>query len=191
MSITVSDVIEYLFCPRFIYFMYCLDIPQHEEKRYKVLKGRALHETRENVNKNYIRKKLRCIGRENSVYLASSAHHIRGVVDEVLFLEDGTAAPFDYKFAEYREKVFRTHRYQSALYGVMIMENYGLGVERGFICYTRSNNRVKEIAFKKKDFKDAVEIVDNVLEIIQKGFYPQATKYKAKCVDCCYSNICV
>jgi len=190
-SITVSDVIEYLFCPRFIYFMYCLDIPQHEEKRYKVRKGRALHETRENVNKNYIRKKLRCIGRENSVYLASSAHHIRGIVDEVLFLEDGTAAPFDYKFAEYREKVFRTHRYQSALYGIMIRENYGLDVKRGFICYTRSNNRVKEIAFKKKDFKDAAKIVDNVLEIIQKGFYPQATKYKVKCVDCCYANICV
>ena len=33
--ITISDVLEYLFCPRFIYFMYCLDIPQHEEKRYK------------------------------------------------------------------------------------------------------------------------------------------------------------
>lgn len=190
-SITVSDVIEYLFCPRFIYFIYCLDIPQHEEKRYKVLKGRTLHETKEKVNKNYIRKKLHCIGRENSVYLASSAHRIRGVVDEVLFLKDGTAAPFDYKFAEYREKVFRTHRYQSALYGIMIRENYGLDVKRGFICYTRSNNHVKEIEFKKKDFKDAVETVDNVLEIIQKGFYPQATKYKAKCVDCCYRNICV
>ncbi|MBT9146133.1 MAG: hypothetical protein DDT42_02015 [candidate division WS2 bacterium] len=40
-------------------------------------------------------------------------------------------------------------------------------------------------------FDNAVEIVDNVLEIIQKGFYPKATKYKARCVDCCYRNICV
>ncbi|MDD3874557.1 MAG: hypothetical protein PHE01_10315, partial [Methanosarcina sp.] len=36
--IRISDVLEYLFCSRFIYYMYCLDIPQHEEKRFKVLK---------------------------------------------------------------------------------------------------------------------------------------------------------
>ena len=114
-SITISDVIEYLFCPRFIYFMYCLDIPQHEEKHYKVLKGRKIHETRENVNKNYIRKKLQCTRKEVSVYLSSTKYHIRGIVDEVLFLEDGTAAPLDYKFAEYKDYLFRTHKYQSAL----------------------------------------------------------------------------
>lgn len=45
--ITPSEVIEYLFCPRFLYFMNCLKIPQHEELRYKVMKGRALHERRE------------------------------------------------------------------------------------------------------------------------------------------------
>ena len=63
--ITVSDVMEYLFCPRFIYFMYCLGIPQHEEKRYKVLKGRALHEAREKVNRSYIRKKLQCAAKRH------------------------------------------------------------------------------------------------------------------------------
>lgn len=38
--IRISDVLEYLFCSRFIYYMYCLDISQHEEKRFKVIKGR-------------------------------------------------------------------------------------------------------------------------------------------------------
>jgi CRISPR-associated exonuclease Cas4 len=48
--ITISDVLEYQFCPRFIYFMRCLDIPQHEEKRFKVLKGREVHEERKLTN---------------------------------------------------------------------------------------------------------------------------------------------
>ncbi|VUT25048.1 MAG: CRISPR-associated exonuclease Cas4 [Candidatus Methanolliviera sp. GoM_oil] len=190
-SIMISDVIEYLFCPRFIYFMYCLDIPQYEEKRYKVLKGRELHETREKVNKNYVRRKLHCIKKESAVYLASPKYHIRGVVDEVLFLEDGTASPLDYKFAEFKDKLFRTHKYQSALYALMIADTYKVKVDRGFICYTRSNNLVKEIEFKEGDFKKAVEMVDEILEIIQKGFYPKGTSYKAKCVDCTYRNICV
>ena len=30
--ITVSDALEYLFCPRFIFFMHCLGIAQREER---------------------------------------------------------------------------------------------------------------------------------------------------------------
>ncbi len=82
--ITVSDVMEYLFCPRFIYFMYCLGIPQHEEKRYKVLKGRALHEAREKMNKSYMRKKLQCVRKDVAVYLVSKRNYLKGEVDEVL-----------------------------------------------------------------------------------------------------------
>ena len=97
--ITVSDVMEYLSCPRFIYYMYCPGIPQHEEKRYKVLKGRALHEAREKVNRSYVRNKLQCVQKEVAVYLVAKRHYVKG---EVLFLEDGTAAPLDYKFAEFK-----------------------------------------------------------------------------------------
>lgn len=189
--ITVSDVMEYLFCPRFIYFMYCLGIPQHEEKRYKVLKGRALHEAREKVNKSYIRKKLQCTRKDIAVYLVSRKYHLKGEVDEVLFLDDGTAAPLDYKFAEFKDRVYRTHRYQSALYGLMIADNYGVEVKKGFVCYTRSNHLVKELKLSEKGFERAIALVNEVLEVIQKGFYPVATKYKARCVDCTYRNICV
>jgi len=189
--ITVSDVMEYLFCPRFIYFMHCLSVPQHEEKRYKVLKGRALHETRTKVNKDYIRKKLRCVRKENMVYLTSKRYHIKGIVDEVIFSEDKTASPFDYKFAVYKEKMFRTHKYQTTLYGLMIKENYKIDVNRGFICYIRSNNLVKEISISDKDFEDAIKIIDNILDIIQTGYYPKITKNPNKCVDCCYRNLCV
>lgn len=44
--ITPSEVIEYLYCPRFIYFMNCLGIAQHEDQRFMVLKGREVHEQR-------------------------------------------------------------------------------------------------------------------------------------------------
>lgn len=190
MFVTVSDVMEYLFCPRFTYFMYCLNIPQHEEKRYKVLKGRKLHEIRDKINKDYLRKRLNCIRKETSVYLSSSRYHIKGIVDEVLFLKDGTASPLDYKFAEYKEKLFRTHRYQSIIYALMIKENYKAEVNKGFICYARSNNLIREIRIRDKDYKDVIETINSILTIIHKGFYPQKTKYPMKCVDCCYRNIC-
>lgn len=188
--VTVSDALEYLFCPRFIFFERCLMIPEHQEKRYKVLKGRELHESREKVNRDYVRKKLHCVKKEISVYLTSHKYHFKGEVDEILFLEDGTAAPLDYKFAEFKDTVYRTHKYQAALYGLLIMEHYGVDVKRGFVCYTRSNHHVEEIAFSQKDFERARLMVAEMLNIIQKGYHPEGTKQKARCVDCTYRNIC-
>jgi len=189
--ITISDVLEYQFCPRFIYFMHCLDIPQHEEKRFKVLKGREVHEERQSTNKDYVRKKLHCIQKDSEVYLVSKGYHIKGIVDEVLFLEDGTAAPLEYKFAEYKEKLFSTHKYQLVMQAILIKENYDKDVNRGYVCYTRSNSLVKEVEITSSDFNKAAEIIENVLEIIEKGKYPKATRSGKKCVDCCYRNICV
>lgn len=188
--ITPSEVIEYLFCPRFIFYMHCLCIPQHEEQRYKVIRGRTLHKEKERINREYLRKKLGCVQKDTSVYLASERYHLKGIIDEVLSLKDGTLAPLDYKFAEYKDKVFKTYKYQSILYAILIKENYQQEVKQGYICYIRSKHLIKELNFKQQDFDEAVKIIDEILEIIQKGYYPKKTEYMAKCIDCCYRNIC-
>ena len=46
--ITPSDMIEFLYCKRFIYYMKGLAIPQFEENRFKVQKGREVHSKKEN-----------------------------------------------------------------------------------------------------------------------------------------------
>jgi len=189
--ITISDVLEYLFCPRFIYYMHCLDIPQHEEKRFKVLKGREVHVEKLITNPDYLRKKLGVLKKEMNVFIASKENHIKGIVDEVLFLDDGSAAPFEYKYAEFKNTIFQTHKYQLVLHALMIQENYNKDVNRGYICYTRSNHHIEEVPFSEQDFQRGKEIVQEILEIIEKGYYPDRTKYKNKCIDCCYSTMCV
>jgi len=174
--IRISDVLEYLFCSRFIYYMYCLDIPQHEEKRFKVLKGREVHETRKLTNRDYVRRSLCCIRKESDVFIASKEHHIKGIVDEVLFLEDGTAAPLEYKFAEYKEKVFKTYKFQLVLQALLIRENYNIEVNRAYLCFTRSNSLVKEIEISTSDFKKADKIIQEILDIVQKGLYPKTSR---------------
>ncbi|MBI4849524.1 MAG: CRISPR-associated protein Cas4 [Nitrospirae bacterium] len=150
--VTASLLLEYLFCPRFIYFMNCLCIKQNEGKRFKVLKGRAVHEDRQEENIDYLRKRIGCIEKKVGVYLASGEYHIKGIVDEVLTLSDGTMAPLDYKYAEYKGTVFKNHHYQAVFYGLLIKENFGKDVNRGFICYTRSRNHLEEIAITGADF---------------------------------------
>lgn len=189
--VTASVLLEYLFCPRFIYFMNCLCIDQNEDMRFKVIKGREIHEGKVKTNIDYLRKRIGCVNKEIGVYMASEKYGIHGVVDEVLTLSDGTMAPLDYKFAEYKETVFRTQRYQSVFYGLLIKENYGSEVNRGYVCYVRSKNLLKEIQMSERDFEELLSMVSEIIDITQKGFYPKGTKFNAACIDCCYRNICV
>lgn len=189
--ITPSEVLEHLFCSRFTFFMNCLNIPQHEELRYKVLKGRELHERRETENRDYLRKKIGCKDKEISVYLASKQIGVRGIVDEVLYFSDDSLAPLDYKYTEYSDFTFKTHKVQSCLYALLIMENYNMPVKRGFISYIKSNYKIKELCYKKEDFTFAKEVVAEIFEVILRGYYPKKTSSRSRCFDCCYKNICV
>ena len=81
--ITPSEIIEFLYCRRFTYFMKCLGIRQYEENRYKVQIGREIHERREQQNRDYLRKKIGSCKKEISVNLVSRTLCIRGKVDEV------------------------------------------------------------------------------------------------------------
>ena len=56
--ITPSEVLEHVFCPRFTWFMNVQHIDQHEDTRFKVLKGREVHQRRATANRDYLRRKI-------------------------------------------------------------------------------------------------------------------------------------
>ncbi len=190
-SITPSEVIEYMYCPRFIYFMLYLKIPQKEESRYKVQKGRRVHERKRKINKGYLRKKLGVEKKLIDQKLSSQEYGIHGIIDEILFLKDGTAASLDYKFAKYKKRLFNTYKYQAIMYSMLIKDNYNLDVNRAFLVYTRSKNKLVEIDIKQDDFDEIATVLEEINKVIAKGYYPKATSYKRRCRDCCYRNICV
>jgi CRISPR-associated exonuclease Cas4 len=189
--VTPTEVLEYLFCPRFVYFMNVLKIAQREEKRFAVQKGRKVHEDRLQRNKEYLRTKIPVNRKELDVYLASPEIGVRGVVDEILFLDDGSCAPIDYKYSEYREYVFLSHKVQLCLYGFLIEKIYMQPVSKGFISYVRKGSKTLEVPLTSSLREQTLEAVAEVLEIIKTETMPKMTRDKAKCIDCTYKNICV
>jgi CRISPR-associated exonuclease Cas4 len=190
-TVTPSEVLEYLFCPRYTYFENVLGIAEHQEKRFKVVQGRQVHREKQVRNRAYLRQKLGVVKREFEVYLSAPRCHLRGQVDEVLTLDDGSMAPLDYKFTEWKNLLYAGYRMQLVLYGLLIRENYGQPVRRGFLVYTRSQNHVLPVELAEKDFEKAVDILQDIIYIVRAGFLPKRTPFKQRCVDCCYKNICV
>ena len=39
-------------------------------------------------------------------------------------------------------------------------------------------------------FDELERIIGQLLNVAQKGIYPEPTRYKARCADCCYGNLC-
>src|SRR5437660_12326183 len=91
--LTVTHVLEHLYCPRFTYFEYVLAVPERQERRPLVLKGRQVHEERRRINSQYLRKKLGVVGRQFDVPLASARLGVRGSVEEGLTVAAGSMAP--------------------------------------------------------------------------------------------------
>ena len=189
--LTVTHLLEHLFCPRFTYFEHALNIRERQEKRPLVLKGREVHEERRRINPTYLRKKLGVVGREFDVPLVSARLGVRGSIDEVFTLADGSLAPFDYKFAEAPRQVFLNQKMQSVLYGLLIEEVFSRPVRRGYLCYIRSKHKLVEVPHTEKDRDEVRKNLVEILSIIQVGVFPRATAYKARCRDCCYRNICI
>lgn len=188
--ITISDILEHIFCPRFTYYMHVLEIQQHEDRRFKVMKGREVHEKRAKENTGYLRKKLGVCRREEEVFLVSKELQIKGVVDVVLWLSDGTLAPFEYKYSEYGGILPETYLVQLAFQGALLQENYGLPVAKGYVCFVRSNNRVEEVVFPEDMYQKLEQLIGEMTTIMQEGYYPERVQYSNRCRDCTYRNLC-
>lgn len=184
-----SQIIEYLYCPRYTFYEYVLRIPQNEEKFYKVMRGRELHDEKLERNKEYLRKKIGVKEKWLDQYLGMEG--LRGKVDEVLRLEDGSFTPLDYKFAQWKDKVYETYKQQLYCYAVLIEANFGVSVNRGFLVYTRSRHKLIKIDITPADKEIIHKSMTEMLRIIQENKYPKATKYKKRCLNCTYRNICI
>lgn len=184
-----SQIIEYLYCPRYTFFEYVLRIPQFEEKFYKVERGREMHNEKLERNKSYLRKKIGVTDKWLDQYLGMEG--LRGKVDEVIRLQDGTYAPLDYKFAHWNEKVYETYRQQLYCYAILIEENFKGKVTKGFLVYTRSSNKVVEVEIPEESKTEIKRSMDQMLEIIEQNKFPKATKFKRRCLNCTYRNICI
>ncbi len=188
--ISPSDMIEYCFCKRFIYYMKCLLIPQFEEKRYKVQKGRNLHEYKVQSNVDYLRKRLKVIDKRINVELHSQTHRLKGVVDEILFFEDGTASPLDYKYAKYNNFIYNTYKTQMTMYALMIEETFNVKVHKAYIVYFLSNNKLVELKITNRLRDTLLNDLSKYQQIVS-GYFPPKTTSNKRCEDCCYRKICI
>lgn len=184
--ITVTDIVEYTYCPKFSYFQKVMEIPQFEKKRGTVLKGRQVHTEREKRNRGYLPAQFRGGKKFIERTFFSKKLNLVGKADQVI-LQDGHAVLYERKYS--KEFISDTLLVQLGLLAMLITEGTGEVCDKAIVEFIRSNNKQVEIPITPKILQFAKSQFDNFIDTVKNGEMP-FSRYSNKCVDCCYKRIC-
>ena len=185
--VTATDVMKFLYCPRIIYFIYVLKSPQ--AVTFKETKGLEKYQQFKTKSKrNKIIKEFPKMKRLYDVTLFSDKLKAVTKTDCILIDENANEAyPIQIKFSKKPIMIYKSQRYQLFFEALLIEEQFGYNVPFGFIKFTLSKDLVK-IDLNNKTH--VLDVISDLREIISKENFPPATKYRKRCVDCCYRKKC-
>ncbi|MHB9091231.1 MAG: CRISPR-associated protein Cas4 [Chloroflexota bacterium] len=161
-ELAASDLRQYVYCPRVIYYRYCLAV--RPPPTYKMTEGKLQHERTEALER---RRTLRAYGladgeRVFAVHLLSERLGIAGTMDMVI-LRRHEVIPVEFKHAEARalpprpdgaEEVATVvgglavplhHKYQLAAYALLAEERWQVPARRCFVYFVAAR-RAAEVA---------------------------------------------
>jgi len=186
--VSVTDIKHYIYCPRLIYF----DRVLHATPVF----GSQQEDSKE-LHEDYVRKELRrkdaiyyspeFVGAEKLLFtsLSSSALGLQGNVDCVIRTAKGEYIPVEYKnMSSDGGRVCMDHKYQLVAYALLVEENFGAIVKRGFVNYIPEAMVLQfEITPTMKSY--VKRVLGHIKRIIVDEELPPVRVAKQKCMGGC------
>lgn len=186
LTLTVSDVKQFVYCPRVVYFTYALS--WRRPTTYKMEEGRLEHE---HVAELEERRGLRAYGlaegeRQFNVSLYSKRLGLSGKLDMVINTP-GEVIPVDFKNSG--AGVGLNHKYQLTAYALLVEDRWERAVRRGFI-YLLPLKRAYEVPITPNMRLFVRERLEEIRRMVKGEAMPTATRQKSRCRDCEFQNFC-
>jgi CRISPR-associated exonuclease Cas4 len=189
MMLSVSDVKQYLYCPRVPYFQHVMPVPR--PVTYKMQHGKMQHVELDRLEK---RRGYRSYGlREGERWfhyaLASQKLGVQGVIDLVVVYEvhgQRRYLPVEFKYQD--GPVPTNVKYQLTLYAMMLEEAFGTEVREGVVYQipTKSWRRVRVTEEMQRYVRHTLEALRHMMV---KELFPEP-RSRARCTDCEYRRYC-
>ncbi len=134
--ITVSDLKQYFFCPKVVYYEHVLHVPKFKDT--KLEEGKEKHEditAKEKRRKGalFYDKALDSAEKILKTYIESKRLKLNGILD-YLIKTDKEYIPVEYKYGfSDSGRAYRNHKYQLTGYALLVEECFHTIVRRGFI----------------------------------------------------------
>ncbi|MCL5076336.1 MAG: CRISPR-associated protein Cas4 [Chloroflexi bacterium] len=185
-TLTVSDVKQYSYCPRVVYFTYCL--PLRRPTTYKMAEGKLEHE---HIAELEQRRSLKAYGlaegeRQFNVNLYSKRLELSGKLDMVIETA-GEVIPVDFKNTG--GGVGLNHKYQLTAYALLVEDQWQKPVRRGFI-YLAPQKKGQEVTITPNMRLFVKAALAKIRDMLERESMPPPTRRWARCVDCEFRNFC-
>lgn len=183
---TITDLKQYSYCPRVVFYEQCL--PHVRPRTYKMEAGEALHE---DEPKRAVRRSVQAYAldagrREFEVAITSPTLGLTGIIDEVVYGDDGQVFPVDYKLAK---KVGKNHRIQLTAYGLLLSEALQQPIDFGYV-YLIAKRQMVKVAFTDTLRQEVQMALQAVYTIATQELMPPPAQNRIQCVDCEFRRFC-
>ncbi len=184
--LTVTDIKQWLYCPRVVYYLRCL--PSVRPTTYRMRAATDAHDDEADRER---RRSLRTYGLDDGerafdVEITSTRLGVRGRIDLVVRRRD-EIIPIDYKDSPGRAG--RHFQVQLAAYGLLLEEETGLAAHRGFLYFIPS--RRSFAVTLGDDLKDAArEAIEAIRTMIARESMPSPTPWRRRCTVCEFHRFC-
>ncbi len=184
--LSVTNVVEHAFCPRFTYFELVLGIEQREGKRGTVQSGRAFHSRHSTTNRAYKMKRLDGV-KLTEVLLYSKKYAFSGKIDEAIEAENEILI-IERKYSDYIF-VGSTLKAQLGLLAVLAEENMRKKASQAIVVFDKKERVEVPVKITEKIKQAALELLQKTRYTVSSGEMP-FSKHDNKCLNCCYRKIC-
>ncbi len=188
--VSVSDVVQYFYCPRKIYYLKVLGVPFKVKRKMEV--GREEDEKEESrlgerktvygIDRGEVEQVL------HNLYLEDSRVGLAGQVDTVLRLRSGEHIPVDSKYTE-EVAVHRHYRKQLVAYSVLLESAFGTAVSRGILYFTKQREPVA-VGISAEDKKALIKDLEAIRRVLEGESIPRKVS-ESKCGYCEVARYCV
>ncbi|MHB1296181.1 MAG: CRISPR-associated protein Cas4 [Anaerolineae bacterium] len=183
---TVTDLKQYTYCPRVVFYTYCLPLLRPET--YKMAESQQAHE--EETQREQ-RRSLKVYGLPEGAFafdvtLKSEALGLTGRVDAVIRTTD-EQIPVDYKNSD--RPPGPHFRLQVAAYGMMLEELDNRPVRRGFL-YSIPLRKASEVTINAAMRSRVRAAVQAMRRMVAQEAMPEPPTVRARCVACEFRRFC-
>lgn len=179
----VSDLKQYAYCPRVVYYRYRL--PDFRPETYKMEAGREAHvRVRERLRRRLPRAFP--VGEVRwEVAVVDIELRLSGRID-LLIASEAEIVVVDFKNAR---RVRANWKEQLAAYGLLAERRFGKPVREGYI-YLIPLRRLERVPLTERRKARVAAQVARIVEEIQSERQPPPTSQRGRCVDCEYRRFC-
>jgi CRISPR-associated exonuclease Cas4 len=187
--IPVTDIKQYHFCPRIIYFTKVLGVEEKttdSEEAGKEAHG-EFHRKERRRTTLLGGKKIKVEQKWTALQLKSEKMGLEGMVDMAVRTPEGYAI-VEYKSMTAPKRVLPGHLYQAAAYAMLVEEAFTTNIRKLYVYYEKSD-KIFEIPLTDSIKRHVLWTIRQIRTIIQKEKLP-ITRASRKCPSCGYRWIC-